>query len=341
MGFGGNEMIKICLFKKAGVLLMIILLVFSTSSLAANTTIQKTATNVKNSVVMMSSTWIVPDDFPTIQKAIDHANPGDTIYVRTGIYFENVLVNKSIFLIGEDKDTTFINGKNYKFTMNITADNVTVSGFTIMYGGYGIHIFHSSYNTIINNILTDNNGDASNPGGICLSYAEHNVIENNVVKNNDWFGIRLVYSSANTVSGNKVSGNFEGIELDFSSDNIITGNEIRRNEDCGIGLYKSNNNTIGGYEWNLKNQLYYNDFGICILWCKYYRTTLKKFNIFTGNRINIFGALPGFQSKPRVNPSSSIQSNPSPNQQQIIQQSNQLIRNFIYNIILRRLTTNR
>ena len=145
MGIGGNYMIKKCLFKKAGISLITALLVFSTGALAANTNIQKTATNVENSDMIQSShtlyttdTWIVPDDFPTIQEAIDAANSCDKINVRTGIYFENVRVNKSVFLIGENRDTTFIHGNNYNYTMLITADHVTVSGFTIMYGVYKV-----------------------------------------------------------------------------------------------------------------------------------------------------------------------------------------------------------
>ena len=55
-------------------------------------------------------TVTVPDDYPTIQEAIDNANNGDTVFVKSGIYYEEVEVDKSINLIGEDRNTTIIMG---------------------------------------------------------------------------------------------------------------------------------------------------------------------------------------------------------------------------------------
>lgn len=46
----------------------------------------------------------VPDDYPLIQAAVDAVNTGDTIIVRAGTYKENVNVNKSITLQGEDRN---------------------------------------------------------------------------------------------------------------------------------------------------------------------------------------------------------------------------------------------
>jgi pectin methylesterase-like acyl-CoA thioesterase len=52
-------------------------------------------------------TWTVDDDgpadFSSIQEAINAASPGDTIFIKTGTYYEHVVVNKTVSLIGEER----------------------------------------------------------------------------------------------------------------------------------------------------------------------------------------------------------------------------------------------
>ena len=60
-------------------------------------------------------TWIVyddgPADFHTIQEAINAANSEDTVHVRAGMYYENLVVDKNeIALLGENEDATIIDG---------------------------------------------------------------------------------------------------------------------------------------------------------------------------------------------------------------------------------------
>ena len=51
-----------------------------------------------------SKTITVPSDFSSIQEAINAADVGDTIFVKRGTYVENPVVNKSVSLIGEDRE---------------------------------------------------------------------------------------------------------------------------------------------------------------------------------------------------------------------------------------------
>ena len=76
------------------------LLLMGTLSLAFN------IPQVKTEVT--GETIIVPDSYPTIQEAINNANEGDVIFVRHGTYYENLVVNKSVSLVGEDRETTTI-----------------------------------------------------------------------------------------------------------------------------------------------------------------------------------------------------------------------------------------
>lgn len=73
----------------------------------------------------------VPGDYPTIQQAIDAAISGNTIIVAAGTYYENIVIHESIILVGEDKETTIIDGSGTGDVVTITADDVTIRGFTM------------------------------------------------------------------------------------------------------------------------------------------------------------------------------------------------------------------
>ena len=75
-------------------------------------------------------------NYSNIQDAIDNASDGDTVFVfdDSSPYYENLIVTKGIFLIGENKDTTIIDGSGDSNVIYIDADNVFVSGFTIQNG---------------------------------------------------------------------------------------------------------------------------------------------------------------------------------------------------------------
>jgi len=163
------------------------------------------------------------EDFAIIQAAIDDADTldGHTILVDAGTYHEHVVVDKSLTLIGENPSTTIIDGNNTGRVIQVSADNITVSGFAIRKSGGAI---------------TD--------GGIFVAGYSGNNISRNIVINNLYFGIRLIYSSNNTVSGNNVTSNHLcGIHFDHSCNNTLTGNNVSSNDVNGIYLgYSSNNN---------------------------------------------------------------------------------------------------
>ena len=69
--------------------------------------------------------------FPSIQVAIDAASAGDTIIVHEGTYTESLNINKSVTLQGEDRNTTVIQ-KDVVWLIQITSDNVKITGFSIL-----------------------------------------------------------------------------------------------------------------------------------------------------------------------------------------------------------------
>jgi parallel beta-helix repeat protein len=148
-----------------------------------------------------------------IQLLIDNASDGDTIYVPSGIYYENIIINKSISLIGEDKKTTIIDGGGYGNVVNISADWVNINRFTIQ-NGYmhkGIHIDHTIKNCIRNNIIMNNEY------GIYM-----HVTRDNIIKNNDFISnensIFLCESIDNIIINNYfINNNRQQKYFDFTS----------------------------------------------------------------------------------------------------------------------------
>lgn len=168
--------------------------------------------------------WTVDDDgtadFRTIQEAINNATQGGTIYVYNGTYYENVVVNKSVTLIGENRRSTVIDGNYTGNVMNITASYVNVTGFTIQ-----------------------NSGNASNCGIYVSGLSVNNNISFNIITKN-YCGIKLSGSS-NSISGNDITDNYiDGIMLDyFSNNNTIYRNNIT-NSSFGIELWSNSYNSI-------------------------------------------------------------------------------------------------
>lgn len=65
--------------------------------------------------IMIRTSITVPEDYPTIQEAIDAANPGNAICISSNLrpYYENVYFRNKhdLKLIGENKSTTIIDGR--------------------------------------------------------------------------------------------------------------------------------------------------------------------------------------------------------------------------------------
>jgi parallel beta-helix repeat protein len=187
---------------------------------------------------------IVPDDYERIQQAIDRARNGDTIFVRAGLYYENVIVNERVSLIGENRFNTIIDGNFTGNVIEVAADNVTITDFTIQNSGStpscGICVRQrSTGNNISHNII------ANNRHGIVLNFdSEYNSMSRNNIRANKECGI-LLYSSDNDMSGNNITDNGKAIWLWDSSDNGISANNITNNW-YGILLEDSSHNTISG-----------------------------------------------------------------------------------------------
>jgi len=166
------------------------------------------------------STLIVPHEYPTIQQAIDSAIAGDSIEVQSGIYQEQVIINKSLKLSGMDTGGGIpaIISEYVDSIIKINADYVIVEGLQIM------NTYDAATNAGIivngnNNILRDNVLNSKGYSGFRILNSHNNTILNNTVSNKD-YGIYLDNGSLNTITSNNISNNFIGIYIKLSSKNI-------------------------------------------------------------------------------------------------------------------------
>jgi parallel beta-helix repeat protein len=197
----------------------------------------------------------VPQNYHTIQEAINNAMIGEVILVQKGTYHEDIQINKTVSLRGEGPDLTTIEGNVSLYVVSVTADGVSIEGFTILAENDTINpvIFQSTGNTLSNNVIE--NGYY----GVVLSASAGNMISDNIISGNT-YGVEIRYSTNNVFSDNVVADQGFGIDLYFSNDNIFRGNTISENL-YGISLYDSSTNNIFYHNnfINNTNQLSYSE----------------------------------------------------------------------------------
>ena len=204
-----------------------------------------------------------PGNYTAIQAAIDDANPGDSIYVYSGTYVENVRINKTLSLMGENRSTTVVDANGSGNAVFVSADWVNVSGMMLTNGEVGLRLENTQNCRIENNNASNNSG-----GGIWLFFSHNNTIKDNTASNLTdgmrWgYAILLAYSNNNTASGNLLWSPGAWIELGYSHNNNITENKARgtdtwirsvvshtnrisANDGLAIDMYSSNRTTITG-----------------------------------------------------------------------------------------------
>ncbi len=194
------------------------------------------------SVLAGQKTILVPDEYSTIAEAVSKASPGDIVFVKNGVYYENVWIDKSLLIRGENCENTLVIGDgtlNSGNVFTLAANNVTIEGFTIKSLDYSTAKQHANgINIKGDNCTVQGNNILNNFWGVlCAIQSYTHIIENNITGNHKE-GIRFYGGSWNTISENFIAGNkASGIAIEGYS-NVISGNTIKNNT-RGIGLGSS------------------------------------------------------------------------------------------------------
>jgi parallel beta-helix repeat protein len=169
-------------------------------------------------------TIIVPDDYPSIQQAVDHAQPGEQVFVRSGTYAENVRVETPLVLTGESRENTTVDAAGGPYGISIVTSNVRIAGLTVRGGDVGISVAPApaSDNTIEDCIVRGNTvGITIQQSG--FPSGTGNLIRNCRFENNDQSGVHLIEAPHNRIENSSFLNSIRAIYVENSSNNIITG----------------------------------------------------------------------------------------------------------------------
>jgi nitrous oxidase accessory protein len=183
-----------------------------------------------------------------IKEAIAAANPGDTVFIKSGTYkVENIVIEKSITIIGENFPV--LDGDNKVEIFTIHANNVTITGLKFINTGVAsindlaaIKVLDSKYIRIINNRFENTFF------GIHFSNSSQSWIENNQLRSQAKTehqignGIHLWKCNHVTINNNKISGHRDGIYFEFVTNSLITKNYSVGNVRYGLHFMFSHNN---------------------------------------------------------------------------------------------------
>jgi parallel beta-helix repeat protein len=245
------------------------------------TIVLATAQNTEKPLPAPKGSWLYvggsgSGNYTRIQDAIDNASDEDVIFVYhdSSPYRENLMIGKSIRLLGEQKETTFIQGRNgtYDFLIHVQdVMGVTIDGFTLISNTSigGIMAGDSPGLIISNNVL-----DHPASSGIDVQFCDNAIIINNILNDKETFGMFLRESDncridhniikhcygerydqgygmyIDTVSGCTFSNNTllnnsrYGLYMQFSNHNLLIRNDFENNSEQSLFLFDSKSNQI-------------------------------------------------------------------------------------------------
>jgi len=189
--------------------------------------------------------YYVPDDYPTIQEAINAAQDGDEVIVRPGTYYERIeIIGKAVYLHSEAGPTSTViewrDLSGWGLVKVENGDGVVIEGFTIRNGmQIGVYCYNSPSVRLSNNIVTGNKGS-----GILCEGSTVTVSNSTIGNNNGMLGGGIwARNSTLTVIDADIEANTadygggiysEGPALTVSNSRI-RGNVARKSVGGGIG----------------------------------------------------------------------------------------------------------
>jgi len=193
--------------------------------------------------VVVAETLFVPEDYSTIQAAIDVAQAGDIVQVGAGRYDENLVIEKPLQLIGAGRQSTHIEAvdpDDSVISISLHSGKILIDGFSLARGMHGVSaaagesaviklcqmsIIECSYSGVF----------TYGPGSVLIKQAFVN-------QGNEGIGIILQAANVEVISSEIINGDiglwFIGAVDALVSDNLIAFSPYaieHYSESCGWG----------------------------------------------------------------------------------------------------------
>lgn len=230
--------------------------------------------NSPSSTSVLNRGWLYvggsgPGNYTRIQDAIDDSHDGDTVFVYddSSPYYESLFINTSITLMGENRNTTIIDGTEVtaKIMIEVNALRVTITELCIQHcqsnltystvliensNGERHRITHNIFRDNTQNALTlgatdseiSNNTFSNNSAALILEYGGNHTVQDNIFINNE-HGMLMYECQWNTIHGNRIINSRSPLFMVLSNYNTFSENILDQNAHGGIDSLGSCKNT--------------------------------------------------------------------------------------------------
>lgn len=212
----------------------------------------------------------------SLKQAVDRAQAGQHIVVKTGVYKEHgITINKTVRIDGEGFPVFDGDGEQI---ITITADSVTIRGLVLrnvatsfVDDRAAVKVDEAHHCRIEKNRIEDAFF------AIYLAKSAHCRIRDNTIlgskttESRSGNGIHLWYSRFATISGNTIRGHRDGIYLEFVEDSKVIGNTSEHNLRYGLHFMFSDR---CDYHNNVIRE---NDAGVAVMYTKNVAMTGNRF----------------------------------------------------------------
>lgn len=193
----------------------------------------------------------VPQDFPTIQEAINVATPGSVILIAVGTYQENLVVDRPLTLRGEAQDRVIIGEgdgcRNGEPAISVASERVRLEEFTVTKCSIGIGIRGTAE---MNRLILSGNAIGLEVWDSAEAALEDSLVVDNTVGIEVWamanasiadssienngIGVKVLRGSSVAILGSRIAKNGLGAEVWDSDEVLVEGSIISENKGDGL-----------------------------------------------------------------------------------------------------------